>query len=358
MTGTNDWSTDQQAALDAVLRWRDQARGEDRHLSLGGYAGTGKTTLVSHLVDLLPGVACVALCGKAAHVLRAKGAPAQTVHSLIYVPRKTPQGIRFCKRRYLDGVRTIVVDESSMIDHVLFRDLVSFRLPVLFVGDHGQLEPIGTNPGLMKDPDVRLETIHRQALGNPIIRLAAAFREGRPVLGRWADKAGHLRLAGRGDFDRLVSPNAQIICGFNRTRHRVNSRVRELMGYTHLVEPGDKLVCLRNNKVSGIFNGQQVVVLDVAGEFGRAVDLMVQADDGRSFTLPVLREQFGRDLIQDFRSTEVALMDYGYCLTAHKAQGAEWPAVLVLEEIARAWDPRRWRYTCATRAKETLTYCW
>ncbi len=50
-------------------------------------------------------------------------------------------------------------------------------------------------------------------------------------------------------------------------------------------------------------------------------------------------------------------MDYGYCLTAHKAQGAEWDAVLVLEQIAPKWDARRWRSTVATRAKERLVYC-
>jgi exodeoxyribonuclease-5 len=50
-------------------------------------------------------------------------------------------------------------------------------------------------------------------------------------------------------------------------------------------------------------------------------------------------------------------MDYGYCLTAHKAQGAEWDDVLVLEEVSRSWDARRWRYTAATRAKQRLVYC-
>ena len=50
-------------------------------------------------------------------------------------------------------------------------------------------------------------------------------------------------------------------------------------------------------------------------------------------------------------------MDYGYCLTAHKAQGAEWDDVLVLEEICSSWDPRRWRSTAATRARQRLVYC-
>src|SRR5262249_44500082 len=210
---------------------------------------------------------------------------------------------------------------------------------------------------LMVNPKLRLETIHRQAQGNPILRLATAFREGRPTP-RWEDPRGRLRVLGRGDFNGLVSPDVQAICGFNKTRHGVNARARQILGLgRELVAPGDKLVCLRNNKSWGIFNGQQVTVLDVAREGRRTIELEVETDDGRSLLLPALRQQFGHDLIKDFQSQGVALFDCGYCLTARKAQGAEWDAVLVLEEIARSWDARRWRYTAATRAKERLTYC-
>jgi ATP-dependent exoDNAse (exonuclease V) alpha subunit len=87
------------------------------------------------------------------------------------------------------------------------------------------------------------------------------------------------------------------------------------------------------------------------------VDLAVRADDGRAFTLPCLKEQFGRDRIEGFRSQDVALVDYGYAVTAHSAQGSEWDGVLVLEEIASGWDARRWRYTAATRARHRLVYC-
>jgi exodeoxyribonuclease-5 len=355
---TLDFGTDQQAALDKILDWRARClRGGAPFLTLGGYAGTGKTTLVSYLVEQWPNTAVCALTGKAVHVLRSKGAEAQTIHSLIYVPRVDNGKVRFVRRRTLGGIETIIVDEASMIDHVLMHDLLSFGIPVLFVGDHGQLEPIGTNPGLMRDPDVRLERVHRQALDNPILRLATAFREGRPVR-RWSDPKGRLRVAGRGDFHRLVGPEVQIICGFNSTRHRVNARVRELRGVGRdLVAPGETLICLRNHKACGVFNGQQVRVLSVAREGRRTVELEVEADGGRSLMLPALREQFGRDLFKDFRSKEVALMDYGYALTAHKAQGAEWDAILALEEIGRSWDARRWRYTVATRAARRLVYC-
>ncbi len=356
---TLSFSKDQQAALDAILEWRaGNPSGNSQYTALGGYAGTGKTTLIAFLAEHWPNVAVAALCGKAAHVLRFKGVDASTIHSLIYLPFEDAEGkIRYRRRRSLEGVETLIIDEASMIDNYLFSDLVSFGLPILFVGDHGQLEPIGPNPGLMAYPQLRLEKIHRQAADSPILKLATTFRKGKSVkYGR--DSQGRLSVLGKGDFDRMVSPDYQIIVGFNKTRHEVNARVRELMGNAKKqIAPGEKLVCLRNNRGWGIFNGQQVIVQDVVRESQDTLDVAVESDDGRVFTVPVLREQLGRDLIQDFQSNEVALMDYGYCLTAHKAQGSEWDAVLVKEEVARSWDARRWRYTVATRAKERLIYC-
>src|SRR5262249_51141140 len=117
------------------------------------------------------------------------------------------------------------------------------------------------------------------------------------------------------------------------------------------------LICLQNNRLYGIFNGQQVTVLDIGREGCHTIDLEVETDDGRILTLPALSRQFGHEEIKEFRSKEVALLDYGYCLTAQKAQGGEGEAVLAKEQIHSAWDARRWRYTVATRAKERLVYC-
>jgi exodeoxyribonuclease-5 len=355
---TIDLSHEQQIALDKIIKWRaSNPRGDLQYFTLGGLAGTGKSTLIAYLAQTWPDVAVMAVTGKAAHVLCSKGVDARTVHSRIYYPRQGLAGTRFCRLRHLEGAQSLIVDESSMVDHVLMQDLLSFWLPILFVGDHGQLEPIGTSAGLMKSPNVRLETIHRQAKDNPIIRLAMDFRDGqRPRNGK--DAGGRLILTSRADFNRFVSPDFQIICGFNKRRHDVNARVRQVLGTgSALVVPGEKLVGLKNNPNLGIFNGQQVTVLDIVGERRGVIDLEVETDDGQIFLLPCLAAQFGRDAIKNHKDRRVALMDYGYCLTAHKAQGSEWASVLVLEEISPHWDARRWRYTVATRAKERLIYC-
>ena len=355
MPATLDFSLDQEAALTRIDAWRFGRTSP--YLTLGGYAGTGKSTLVAYLAECWPGAAVAALCGKAAHVLRQKGTPASTIHSLIYelVTKDGPP--RFRKKDHLPFVSAVLIDEASMIDHVLKADLLSFGLPVLFVGDHGQLEPVGTDPGLMKRPDIKLERIHRQAEGNPILRLATAFREGRDVPYTWNAPDFRLRIRPRSEATEWVKPGRQIICGYNRTRHKVNAEMRAMLGYEGLVCPGELLVCLRNNRQYGVFNGQQLTVLDVEPRRGRLITVSVQADDGRAFYVPLAADQFGADMLRHHRDPKVVLCDYGYALTCHKSQGSSWPEVLVYEEIASKWDPKRWRYTAATRAEERLIYC-
>src|SRR5262245_31405955 len=77
-----EFDTDQEVAASAIERWRlEQLR---QYLPLGGYAGTGKSTMVCHFATSWPNVAVATLCGKAASVLIEKGVDAQTIHSLIY----------------------------------------------------------------------------------------------------------------------------------------------------------------------------------------------------------------------------------------------------------------------------------
>src|SRR5262245_45017626 len=104
-------SPEQEAALTQAERWR--FRPTKPYLTLGGYAGTGKTWLVCHLAKLWPCTAVAALSGKAATVLQEKGVRAQTIHRLIFIPRQGPDGkVHFQRRPRLEDVATIIVDEA------------------------------------------------------------------------------------------------------------------------------------------------------------------------------------------------------------------------------------------------------
>lgn len=365
MTATIEFSEDQLLAIKSITEWRGDWRTRKQTLTVGGYAGCGKTTLISHLVGEWDDVRVAALCGKAAYVLRNKGVEnASTIHRLIYDPTKDERGrTKFILKDRLPGVGVIIIDEASMINKQLDADLRKFRLPILLFGDHGQLEPIGDNPNLMLDPEIRLEKIHRQAENNPILRLAAALREGRKIPKSWESACGRLTLGPRQTFWDIVDNYDaidpwQFVCGYNKTRHEVNRRCREVQGYKDILEVGDIVLCLKNNYDYGIFNGMQAEVVGIDSDIEDSeLDITIRTDDGEQKELTCLASQFGADQDKDHMDRDVALFDYGYCLTCHKSQGSEFDKVAVLEEVARIWDVRRWSYTAATRASEQLIYC-
>jgi exodeoxyribonuclease V len=367
-SGGIEFSIDQQQALDAVWEWRANWPASNQYFTLAGNAGTGKTSLISELLKGWRKVAVVAPTGKAVNRLKQCGVDdASTIHGLIYRPYEDDEGvIHYKKVQELENIDTIVCDEASMVNQWLFNDLLCFGKPILFVGDHGQLEPIGKDPQLMHEPDVKLEKIHRQAENNPIIRLASAWREGRESQvieamrrkGYWEDADGKCLVTSKREFEKYIDSGMQLVCGFNGSRHRLNKLIRAKKGLdSPTPQAGDKLICLRNNKDFGIFNGQQATCVTAFKPGKKTIELEIELDDGRVISAPCKLDQFGNNTIEDHKNQEIALFDYAYCITAHKSQGSEWATVAVLEEISNMWDARRWRYTATTRAKERLVYC-
>ena len=141
-----------------------------------------------------------------------------------------------------------------MVDEDLGRDLLSFKKPVLVLGDPAQLPPVkGGGFFTEGEPDFMLTEIHRQAADNPIIRLSMAIREGEA----FDEQSEECRVISRRDIKTEEIMEAdQVLVGANRTRKRYNDRLRELQGHTDATpESGEKLVCLRNNKKKGLLNG-------------------------------------------------------------------------------------------------------
>lgn len=374
-------SPDQRAALAQVEEWLDTGEPCEERLRLAGYAGTGKTTIIRYVMNQSRGllIGVCAFTGKAAYVLRTKGIDATTMHRMIYSPTVRCQACGATRTEFpvataktgcehkkvdKDWVRhpslpydLIIVDEASMVNKRLMEDLESFKIPVLYVGDHGQLEPIGDNPGLMLQADIRLEQIHRQAEGSPILKLAHHVRQGfRPeTFGDAAKVVENISYRDAEKFDI-------VICGFNATRVAVNAKIRQIRGFSGPGPvPGDRLICLRNNPDEGMFNGQLFMCTDVrtAERGGHEIPVLDCVDDlGETFeSIAYVPAQFGALETMRDANPKKALFDWGYCITAHKSQGSEFDRVVVLEQIGRSWEPARWRYTAVTRAAKEIVYC-
>ncbi|RIK83063.1 MAG: ATP-binding protein [Hyphomicrobiales bacterium] len=370
------FSPQQDEALKAVSRWLKEGR--KPVFRLFGYAGTGKTTLARHFASHVDGqVQFAAFTGKAAQVLRSKGAVnARTIHSLIYRPRgeeavedettgKTSINPTFSLNRQSPVARAalIVVDECSMVDEELGRDLMSFGTPILVLGDPAQLPPISGGGFFTEhEPDHLLTEIHRQARDNPIIRMAMDVREGREL--QHGD-FGAARVIPRGEVDReLVLAADQVLVGTNRTRRRYNQRLRELKGFDAVYpQAGDKLVCLRNDPAKGLLNGSLWKVMTSARETVKpGINLLVapeEDDPDRGVAKIKLLKAAFEDPEADIpwqQKKRFDDFDYGYALTVHKAQGSQWDEVVLFDESFAFKDTRqRWLYTAITRAAERLT---
>src|SRR5437016_928440 len=208
----------QDSALKAVTDWLKAKPGKGGTppvFRLFGYAGTGKTTLARHIADGVSGeVKFAAFTGKAALVMRSKGCDnASTIHSLIYRARES--GVEQPSFELWDDApaskaKLIVIDECSMVDAELGRDLMSFDCPLLVLGDPAQLPPI-QGGGFFTDaePDAMLTEVHRQARDNPIVRLSMDIRAGNALL---PGQYGETQVVTRGDLDpKRVSGPDQVL---------------------------------------------------------------------------------------------------------------------------------------------------
>ena len=132
---------------------------------------------------------------------------------------------------------------------------MSFGVPVLVLGDPAQLPPIqGGGFFTEAEPDAMLTEVHRQAEDNPIIRLSMDIRAG---LDLEPGRYGESEIVTRDDLDpqRVIEAD-QVLVGRNATRRAYNMRMRQRRGFAgEMPATGDKLVCLRNNKRKGLFNG-------------------------------------------------------------------------------------------------------
>lgn len=371
----------QQQAIKDATNWFNSQESK-QIFTIAGYAGTGKTTVVNALIrelGLKPHeVRFCAFTGKASLVLSRKGNPASTIHKLIYDVREIPdpkkegrKKIIFVKKPVLDPfIKLILVDEVSMVDKKLLGDLKSYGIKIIALGDPGQLPPIGEDNNLLKNPDVFLTEIHRQAEDSPIIYLSMLARKGQRIYpGMYGKDAV---VINKEDItDGMLLGADQVLCGKNNTRQDLNAYIRELLGFKNILPTkGDKLICTRNNwneHLDDLFliNGL-IGYIESDVEYQHDEDYMkfnfrpefiendyFESIKGRlsTFMDPQDRPHIPYHMEQD---KSVNMFDFGYAITVHKAQGSEFDNVLVYHEYFGPEMNNKWTYTAITRASRKL----
>jgi exodeoxyribonuclease V alpha subunit len=345
-------------------------------LVVTGGPGVGKTTLIRSLTHLCAKhelqVALCAPTGRAAKRLaESTGFPAKTVHRLL---EASEGGFRRNVKAPLD-CNLLVVDEASMLDIRLMAALLR-ALPdeacLLLVGDVDQLPSIG--PGqILSDiiasgavPVVHLREVFRQERESRIITVAHAINRGfvpdlthQPDSDLYfveadtpADALAKMTILMRDRIPRKfgLDPvrDVQVLCPMNRGRlgtHMLNGELQQIFnppgpeslhraGWIYGL--GDKVMQVRNDYERDVYNGEVGIVREVDRDHG---ELTVAFDD--RLVVYTLKEL-----------DELAL---AYAVTIHKAQGSEYPAVIIPVALQQASMLRRkLLYTGVTRASRLV----
>jgi exodeoxyribonuclease V alpha subunit len=336
---------------------------------LHGGPGTGKSRTVAAVVELAAArrrrIALAAPTGRAAKRLEElAGHEASTLHRLLGAQR----GGGFLRGESwpLDA-DIVVVDESSMLDVELAAALVEACADgthLLFVGDPAQLPSIG--PGrVLGDvldagvvPATELTTLHRQAEGGAIARLAAAVRGGAlPAVEDAGQEVVVVRVGASAEAAHRVgqlvtdsipraldipSSDIQVVTPVHRGAAgtvALNAMLKERLnpgpGATFGFDVGDRVVATANHLDDGFANGEVGTVTSIH-------DNVLTVDFGAGpVTVP---------------PRAVGDLVHGWAITVHRGQGSEWPAVVsVLPAEAGGMLSRPLVYTAWTRAQRHLS---
>ncbi|NYS26421.1 AAA family ATPase [Rhodobacteraceae bacterium 2376] len=363
----------------------------------------------------LGGVLFAAFTGKAVYVMTRKGTPAQTIHSLIYrLSEASPEEIArvsdelaalerdlprmgvvergFAEAQIvqlklrLDHIHEpqfvlnpqsdlrdadlLVLDEVSMVGKKMADDLLAFGKPILVLGDPGQLPPVNDEGFFVKgEPDVMLTEIHRQAADSPILRLATMAREGQPIpFGAFDDNVW--KMSRHDVTPAQLLHGGQVICGTNATRRRLNMAMKRAAGFAadYPTGAGEKIICLRNRHDLGLINGMFLTLSAVQPHphNPRAFRAEIETEDGAAIggAQDFWRGEYDDHLLFDPNrnrnewSGRRGLIEtsWGYAITCHKAQGSQYPTVIVVDDgFGHSAEARnQWLYTAITRAEHGL----
>lgn len=363
-------------------------KGTKQHFAYSGAAGTGKTTCIKAAIEAL-GIrnyhAC-AYVGKAVNVLSSHGLPASTIHSMIYkvawVPQRDEKGrvmkdslgrlkmkMQMVLRDHIEGnPELLIVDEATMVNDEMAKEILSFGIPTVFIGDNNQLPPVFGESTIMNNVDYTLHKIMRQAEDDPIVFLSQLILADRELqVGNY----GKSQVLEGYDINKRSTLYDVILTGKNNIRDYVNFKMRsEILGLPKEPQIGDKIICRQNNWGRHLAGG----IYLTTGTMGRITDIykntwgkksvqidfkpdFIADDEFRKVKMDLEYLYLPSDMKKQYGFNELDKFDWAYCVTVHSMQGSESPRVLYLDQRFYDYEmTKKLRYTAITRATDQITF--
>ena len=373
----------------------------DQIFEISGYAGTGKSVVLHEIIDRLgldkDEYMAMAYTGQAACIMRTKGFnEARSIHSSLYelIKREVEYkkdpfmnvNTTFNTKKYIydfvpipagmipNYVKLFVIDEAYMVPKFMLKDILKHGIKVLVAGDVNQLPPIGDEPAFLTGYGIHyLTEIMRQQMDNPILYLANRARNGEPIhCGVYGNNA--LVIEDKDLNLDMVMNIGNIVCATNKTRELYNTGVRSRLGYPQFPVYGDRVICRANNwqcVVDGI-----ALANGLTGYITSPVSVDKFSDpNSKTFKMDFLPDLLQRPfnalrvnmeyfMASNERKNEMKrdryvkgeFFEYAYASTTHLAQGAEYPAGILIEEFLRPNIQDQLIYTGITRFKNYMIY--
>lgn len=383
----------QEELIERLLNWWKAYQSGNRIMNhpqwfaYSGAAGTGKTTCIEEFINRIglddSEYMCCAYVGKAVLNLQRHNLPACTIHSLIYTPiidqiplegmftadgkQKYKMVFRFIlKEKLEENLRLIIVDEATMVNNDLRDKLLSFGLPIVFIGDMNQLPPIFGISEVMMYPDYCLTQIMRQSENDPIVILSQMVLHDEEIpLGKF----GLSEVVP--DYDITLDSLDEfgmMLCAKNATRDKLNKHIiHDLLrrpddapfigakvvnrqnDWDHAVDG----VSLTNGLIGYITNFTKRASYNGYYKIDFRPDFMT----GEFEDLKIDKAYFHMDYAErkNFGISKYNKFEFAYWITTHISQGSEANSVLFLDE--HMWDrelTQKLQYTAITRAKERI----
>lgn len=385
----------QDECVKKAVKWYKSLSSKQTY-EISGPAGSGKTTIVRTIIQELgikmEDVLFVAYVGKAALQLTRSGVNGKTIHSTFYDIKFTPivgedgrpiikngkvaTRPEFIKKEELPrNIKLIVIDEGPMVNETFGKDIESFGIPIVVLGDLQQLPPVIGQTHYLIRPDYVLTKVMRQREGDPIIYLSQLASRGEKIpYGKYGEKCFVIPKSMIND--NMMRDADIVLAPTNSTRISLNKYIREEIHHINSEIPirGEKIICRKNNWSRILDEGLCLV----NGMVGFVDEIHKSTFNGNTIDLnfrPEFTDKVFKNVKVDYKTLMNSLQitngkyqkgfsmndmfEFGHAITVHLSQGSQYPNVLFLSEpFGDRTMQCKLNYTGITRASEGLIYAY